>query len=227
MTRRMIIWASALLFGLQAHAQKTAPEWFLNANVNIHIPRAGSQKSVYPVLGFNKNADSKILLGGVGFGAFVLRPLSSRFHLKGHGYLSQISFWDDPVELRGPVGDDQGIYQAGGSNYLAGLHGLVHYRLAGGLSVGAGLGAQVLLASFSRTPVIFGSGEPTEKSFISNHYYRTVSPVVPVEISYRFPRVILNLRYDFGPFNRIGGDLAKVKTERYDVLSLEVGFKLK
>lgn len=227
MTRRIMIWASALLFALQANAQETPNEWFLNANINIQIPGGNSQKSVYPVLAYNRDTDPKFLLGGVGAGAFLLKPLSSDLHLKAHGYLSKISYWDDPVELKSPVGDNIGVYQAGGSDYVAGINGLVHYHLANRLSLGTGLGAQVLLVSFSRTPAIYGYGEPTDKSFITNHHYKTIRPVIPVELSYRLPKVVLNLRYDIGPFNRIKGDLGKVSKERADVLSLEVGFKLK
>lgn len=227
MTSRIIIWASALLFALQAQAQEASRAWFLNANVNIHIPGGDSKKSVYPVLGFNKDSDSKILLGGVGFGGFVLQPLSRDFHLKAHGYISKISYWDDAVEMRGVVAEYTGIYQSGGSDYVAGLNALLHYHLAGRLSVGAGLGGQVLLASLSRTPALYGYGEPTGKSVIVNHYYKPVVPVVPVELSYRFPRLVINLRYDIGPFNRVRGDLAKVKDEKSNVLSLEVGFRLK
>jgi hypothetical protein len=226
MTGRMIIWASALLLAFHANAQESSSEWFLNANINIHIPGGGSQKSVYPVLGYNKNTTPKFLLGGVGTGAFLLRRMSSDLHLKIHGYLSKISYWDDPVEMKSPVGDNIGVFQAGGSDYVAGINGLVHYHLVDRLSLGAGVGAQLLLASFSRTPDIYGYSKPTEKTFITNHYYKTVLPVVPLELSYRFPKMVINLRYDIGPFNRIRGELAKAKNERYDVLSLEVGFKL-
>lgn len=226
MTARIMIWASALLFALQVNAQQAANEWFLNANINIHIPGGGSQKSVYPVLGYNKNTDPKFLLGGVGVGVFMLRPIASDFHLKAHGYLSKISYWDDPIEMKSAVGENTGIYQAGGSDYVAGVNGLVHYHLADRISVGAGVGAQVLIASFSRTPGIYGYGLPAEKSSITNHHYKRIVPVIPVELSYRFPRVVLNLRYDIGPLNRIRGELAKAKNEKYDVLSLEVGFKL-
>ncbi|GGM94204.1 hypothetical protein GCM10010967_29260 [Dyadobacter beijingensis] len=227
MTCRIIIWASALLLALHVNAQEASTEWFLDANANLHIPGGGSKKSVYPVLAYNKNTDPKFLLGGIGFGAFMLRPLSADFHLKAHGYLSKVSYWDDPVELKSAVGEDVGIFQAGGSDYLAGLNGLIHYHLADHLSLGAGAGLQVLLASFSRTPAIYGYGLPTEKSFISNHHYKTFLPVIPVELSYRFPRTVINLRYDIGVLNRIKGDLGKAKNERFDVLSLEVGFKLK
>ncbi|MCF0074442.1 hypothetical protein LZD49_28415 [Dyadobacter sp. CY261] len=226
MTGRVILWASALLLAFHTNAQKASSEWFLNANINIHIPGSGSQKSVYPVLGYNKNSTPKFLLGGVGTGAFLLQRLSSDLHLKVHGYLSKISYWDDPIELKGVVGETTGIYQAGGSDYITGINGLVHYHLVDRLSLGAGVGAQILLASFSRTPDIYGYGEPTEKTFITNHYYKTVLPVVPLELSYRFPKMVINLRYDIGPFNRIRGELAQAKNERYDVLSLEVGFKL-
>ena len=222
-----MMWASALLFALHSNAQQASNEWFLNANTNIHIPGGSSQKSVYPVLAYNRDTDPKFLLGGLGAGAFLLKPLSSDFHLKAHGYLSKISYWDDPVELKSLVGDNVGVYQAGGSEYVAGINGLVHYHLAEHLSLGAGFGAQVLLASFSRTPAIYGYGAPTDKSFITNHHYKRIHPVIPVELSYRFPKVVINLRYDIGPFNRIKGDLGKVKKERADVLSLEVGFKLK
>ncbi len=48
------------------------------------------------------------------------------------------------------------------------------------LRLGAGVGAQVLLASFSRTPDIYGYGGTNGKTFITNHYYKTVLPVVPL-----------------------------------------------
>lgn len=208
-------------------AQSQKLEWYLNANTNIYIPGGNSEKGVYPVLGYNKNTSPKILLGGIGVGSYAFLPLSNSFNLKIHGQLSKLSYWDDPVLQRDHVGNDVGLFRAGGSDYMAGLGAILHYNLNEQLSVGAGLGTQILLVSLSRTPGYYGYGVEAETSTVTNKYYKRVLPVLPIELAYHFPKIVLNLRYDVGLMNRLKGRLADVKSEKFDVLSLEIAFKLK
>jgi hypothetical protein len=52
-------------------------------------------------------------------------------------------------------------------------------------------------------------------------------PILPIEMSLKINKVLLNLRYEYSLLNKIKGDLADYKTERYGIVSLEIGYKIK
>ena len=85
----------------------------------------------------------------------------------------------------------------------------------------------MLIASLSGLPEIYGYGVEIEKSIVLNHYYKRILPVVPLEVSYKLRNALINLRYDLSPLNRLKGQLGKSKSERYGILALEVGFRLR
>jgi len=227
MMSRISLLIALLLVCLTASAQESTTEWFLNANVNAYIPGGKSAKSVFPVLGYNRNTSPKLLLGGVGAGAFLWRPVSEDLHLKVYGTISKLSYWDDPVIITNGVGAYSGTLQNWSSDYVLGIGGIIHYNLANRLLVGAGLGTQTFLISLSRMPEMYGYGNPAEPSIAINRYYKRILPVVPFEIAYKMEKMLINLRYDLGLLNCLKGELGKNKSEKFGVITLEVGFKLK
>lgn len=227
MNRQAVLMITLLQISISCFGQKQASEIFLNAGINVYIPRGSSPKSMYPVLGYNRDTKPKILLGGVGLGAMFWKPIANNLNLKVFAGITKQTYWDEPVLMRDAVGRYVGAYQAGCSDYVFGAGSTVHYTVANRLSIGAGVGAQVLLLSLSRMPEMYGYGVPVEPSVVANQYYKRVLPVVPLEVTYRLKKVLLNLRYEAGLLNRMRGELAKNKSDKFDLITFEVGFALK
>ena len=215
-----------LLASLPVFAQQNAQEWFVNANINTYLPGKNSAKSVFPVLGYNRNTSPKIMLGGVGTGIFTWKLVAKDIHLKTYANLSKLTYWDDPIEITTATGMYNGTLHHWSSDYVLGIGGILHYDIAPHLSIGAGLGAQVLLISVSRMPEMNGYGQAVEPSIVINHYYKTVLPVVPLEIAYKLKSMMIGIRYDTGMLNKLKGDLGKNKSEKFGVLGLDVAFRV-
>jgi hypothetical protein len=227
MTLQTNLTVAFILAALCVFGQGKTAEIHVNANVNLYLPRAGATKSLYPVLGYNRNTKPKILLGGVGIGASLWTALANDLNLKLHTNISKLTYWDEPVTIRNAVGLYNGSYQAGSSDYIFATGGTLHYTLANRFSIGAGLGTQILLVSLSRMPEMYGYGLPVEPSIVVNRYYKTVLPVLPLEISYKLKNLMFNIRYDLGLLNRLKGDLGKSKSDKFDLLIFELAFALK
>lgn len=215
------------LASLPVFAQQNNWEWFLNANINAYLPGRNSAKSVFPVLGYNRNTSPKIMLGGVGTGFFIWKPVAKDVHLKTYANLSKLTYWDDPVVITTGSGMYNGTLNNWSSDYVLGIGGIVHYDFAPHLSIGAGLGTQFLLISLSRMPEMNGYGLAVEPSIVINHYYKTLLPIIPLEIAYKLKRMMISLRYDTGILNKLRGDLGKNKSEKFGVLGLDVAVKLR
>lgn len=203
-------------------------EIFLSAGVNLYLPRAGSAKSVYPILGYNKNTSPKILLGGVSTGISIWKPLGKDLNLKTYVHISKQTYWDEPIEIRNAVGTYFGPYQSGSSDYIFGLGGTLHYTLVDHLSIGTGVGFQALLFSLARIPEIdIANGEHGKTAIVTNRYYKRVLPMLPLELSYKLKRLTFGVRYDIGLLNRLKGDLGKSKKDKFDLITFETAFKLR
>ncbi|MCE7044320.1 hypothetical protein [Dyadobacter sp. CY312] len=226
MTRQITLLIIFTLSFFNLTAQEKPMEWYVNASVNCYIPTAGSAKSVFPVLGYNKDTSPKLLIGGVGTSVSVIIPIGKGLHLKPYANLQKLTYWDDPIDIRDGAGAYMGNFQSWSSDYTVGLGTLIHYDLVNRLSLGAGLGLQAMVVSISRMPDTYGYGVPVESSFVVNRYYKRLVPMVPLEISYKLDRMSLNLRYDVGLLNKLKGNLGKSKSEKFGVLALEVGFKI-
>ncbi|TDE12110.1 hypothetical protein [Dyadobacter psychrotolerans] len=227
MTRKINFLILCLLASLSVCGQENKREWYLNASINAYVPGGNSDKSIFPVLGYNRNTSPKLLLGGVGTGASLWSPVSRDLSLKVYTNISKHTYWDEPLMIKDAGGASNGIYNGWSSDYVLGVGATIHYNLAGRLSVGAGAGTHVLIASLSGLPEIYGYGVEIEKSIVLNHYYKRILPVVPLEVSYKLRNALINLRYDLSPLNRLKGQLGKSKSERYGILALEVGFRLR
>ena len=103
-----------------------------------------------------------------------------------------------------------------------GLIPTIHYSLHKNFSIGTGIGLRTLLAS-----VTAYDGNTQLKNTSVNDYYKRFMPILPVEISLKINKILLNLRYEYSLLNKVRGDLADYKTERYGIVSLEIGYKIK
>lgn len=225
---RKLLFVALLIFTLgEVKAQRAGIDWYINASVNCYIPTGDSEKSVFPVLGYNKDTSPKLLTGGVGVGVAAWTPVANNFYLKPYLNLSKLTYWDDPVALRDPVGNSMGYYQAWSSDYTVNPGIVAHYELASQFTVGAGIAAHVMAVSLIRLPDAEGYyGTVTKGGLSAAKHYKRVNPVMPLELTYRLNKLMLNLRYEVGLLNKLKGDLGMSTSEKFDVLALEIGFKL-
>lgn len=99
---------------------------------------------------------------------------------------------------------------------------MAHYFLTEKISIGTGLGGQILLISLSRMPEIYDS----KAAVAVNRYYKPFMPTLPVELSFKSKKNLFTIRYEHGLLNRYKKDLAAYKKDKFGLLSFEVGFKL-
>jgi hypothetical protein len=215
-----------LIASLDSFGQNKAAQWFLTANGNFYIPIDNKGKGIYPILGYDKATSPKVLLGGAGLGAAMLKPLTRDLSFKAQANLSKHTYWDEPVLIRDYVANPVGEYQSGSSDLGLGLAGMIHYALIGDFSVGVGLSAQATVISMSHKPGMY-IGTEIEPGFVVNHYYKTIVPMVPVELSYRHKKLLFNVRYEAGLINRLKGDLAQFKSDKFSLLTFEFGYRIK
>lgn len=223
--KRYGLWLILLAFCAPAFGQQTGIQWFITPNVNLYLPLGTSYKGVYPVLWYDKETTPKVLIGGFGVGVSALKPYGEKVTLKGQANVSKHTYWDEPIvmidENGGPIRD----YVAASSDYSLGITATGHYQFTGKFSAGTGLGGQVLLVSLVRLPPNYFTG-PDREQIGTSRYYKRLLPMLPVELSLKLEKVLFNVRYEHGLLNRIKGELAQYKTDRFGLLTFEVGFRL-
>jgi hypothetical protein len=210
-------------------SQNTGFEWFFTPNANLSLLINTPTKGAYPILWYDKETDPKLLIGGFGMGLSAFKTVSGKVGLKGQTNLSKQTYWDEPIMATDESGFPIQTVLTGSSDYSLGITATAHYFLSKKLSVGTGLGAQVLLLSLSRLPEINTTWGPSppEKGIARNRYYKPIMPVVPLEISLKLNKTLFNIRYEYGLLNRLKGNMAQYKTDRFSLLTFEVGFKIK
>lgn len=210
-----------LIIGLKSFGQSTDIEYHFTANGNLYLPINTPQKGVYPILWYDKTTNPKLLIGGFGVGVTALKSIKNKVSIKGQANISKHTYWDEPQFFT-----DGGFLGAtvitGSSDFTIGLTGTINYFISKKFLVGTGLGGQVLLASLSRLPRLYG----TDSEIAANKYYKPFMPVIPVEASLKLKKTMYSIRYEHGLLNRLKGDLAQYKTDKYGLLTFEVGFHL-
>ena len=212
-----------LAISLPAFSQDKSLDFYIVANANLYLPGSASEKEVYPIVGYNKATEPKVLIGGFGVGALAFKTLNEKLKVKGQVNFSKLTYWDAPQVLTGGAGDPVDNYFYGTSDYILGFNATMHYTVTEKLRLGTGVGAQVLLSSKSKAPDIPNTGS---HELLSNRYYKPIMPVVPLEISYLLNRLLLSIRYEQALLNKLSGELSDYKDERFGVLYFEIGFAL-
>lgn len=208
---------SVLFFN--SFAQSKTAEYFFTISTNVYLPGGSSGKSSYPILGYNDDYKPSFQVGGFGLGAGVFIPLSDKLLLKAQGNFSRYAYWDQSHFLTDVNAVALGTVYSHSYDYTFGTTGTLHYSFAEKFSMGTGLGFQVLLTSFSIIPKF-------DMSF-SNKDYKTVMPMLPFELTYKSEKFTFSTRYELALLNRLKGDLADYKTEKYSLLVFEAGFRIK
>jgi hypothetical protein len=214
-----------VLFCLSIQAQDSI-EYFITGNGNLYLPFS-SGKGMYPILGYDKEVRPKFLIGGFGIGFSGWKKIGSKTSIKGQANISRSVYWESAVLSIGPNPSQViGETALSSADYTFGLTGTIHYHLSPMLSVGTGFGLQALIGSymyFRAEADIYNSSRYLGR----NQYYKRVMPTIPVELSAKFRKMFVNLRYEHGLLDRLKKDLAEYQSDRYGLLFFEVGFKVK
>jgi hypothetical protein len=67
----------------------------------------------------------------------------------------------------------------------------------------------------------------TDRLIGYNNYYKRLMPMLPLELSLKFEKLFVNLRYEHGLLNRLKKDLSEYKEDKYGLLFFELGFCMK
>ena len=208
---------------LPAFCQTPAQEYYITINGNLYVPINNPEKGMYPIFGYDKETDSKILIGGLGFGISGIKSVQPKINLKGQANLSKHTYWNKALEFTNATGSPIGAFVSGSSDYTLGITVTAHYFLSNKISVGTGLGTQIMLISLSRMPEI----NDVKKSLAVNRFYQPVIPTLPVELSGKFQKKIITIRYEHGLINRYKGELKNYQKDKFGLLTFELGFKIK
>ena len=191
---------------VQLFAQKAPQEWYLDLNINRYMPTEKWQESGM----------------GIGIGSKMFMPLKKKLVFKSSVDILLNTYSDGPFQATDNSGQALGNFSNATADLSIGLIPTIHYSLYKDFSVGTGIGLRTLLAS-----VTAYDGNVQLKNTTTNNYYKRFMPVLPIEMSLKINKILLNLRYEYSLLNKIKGDLADYKTERYRILSLEIGYKIK
>ena len=200
-------------------AQDHKLNFSINLNHNLYLPRNSTNGTHYILRGVGKG----VTVGGFGIGASLYKPMSARGSLKVSTHLSKWAYVSPDIDLRNDQNISQGTIALSTRDFQSSWMVLGQYRLVGGLSVGAGLGANLWLGASQKFPgeVVTDFGTRLK---ISN--YKRVLPIVPLEVSYAFSRMLVNVRLEYGLLNRYKGEVSEYKKEYINVLYFELGYFL-
>ena len=194
------------LCSIQIFAQKVPQEWYLDLNINRYMPIEKWQESGM----------------GIGIGGKMIISLTKKFVLRNSADIMLNTYSDGPFTATDVSGNALGNLGNTSVDLSIGLIPTIHYSLHENFSVGTGLGSRILLKS-----VTAYDGNTQLKNTSVNDYYKPFMPILPIEMSLKINKILLNLRYEYSLLNKIKGDLADYKTERYGIVSLEIGYKIK
>jgi len=212
-----------LLIAIVSPAQKQF-EYFISFGTNGFISD-NSRKIITPV-GFKKDADPKIFIGGYNFGFCVIRKVKEKLDLRFEESLAKFAYWNETIQFKDQQNQNLGSYQSRSSDFISATNIHVNYLLGQKFRAGTGIGIQTLLVSVIRNPLgNFAGADARSSSF--NRNYKSLMPVVPFEVSLRNPKTIFTLRYERALLNRYRSDLARTLNESYGVISFQVGLKIK
>jgi hypothetical protein len=191
-------------------AQNERPTWYANVNMNTYLPSQSVKGTTFGIGDI-----------GLGLGASRIHPIKSNLYLKYQGNVSFNSYTDHVASFTNPTGQSLGGTLPSTVDFALNLTTTVNYSLSKNFLVGTGLGFRTLLFSGSKYNTL-----PFNVETVNAHYKR-VMPILPVEMSLKINKIMLNLRYEYSILNKIRGDLSDYVTERYGIVSLEIGYKIK
>ena len=218
--KRGILFVAFTLCCTVATFSQTGMQYFISLNGNLYLP-FNSEKQTYPIVGYDKDQDPKVLVGGFGIGFSVLKELKGNWLLKGQTNISRHAYWDDPINFTDANNVPLGAYVGKSVDYGIGSAAIIQYRLGKKVAVGTGLGADILLKSVYHISNVFVMEEN-----LPNEHYKTITPVLPVELSFYLNKVLLNIRYEQGLTSRYREAFVDYDKELNGLLVFEFGYRL-
>ncbi len=213
-----------LVLSISAHCQDSTFEYFITVNSNLYLPINNPNKGVYPILGYDKTTHPKLLIGGFGVGFTAIKSIKNKASLKLESNFSRYTYWDEPVIFIGGNNQPAGQLFVRSSDYTSALLALVQYSFTKHISLGTGIGTHALL--FSRSKLKVDGNKNSSLSYL-NRNYKSIVPVIPLELSLKSKNAMFNVRYEYALLNRLRGDLAQEKKDKYSVLIFEIGLRIK
>lgn len=208
---------------LMLNAQENTFSHYITINTNLYAP-IGSDKQMYPILWYNKDLKPKVMLGGFGAGFTMLKSLNEKSMLKLSANVSRSIYWDESVVVRNDFNEWLGTFYVTSTDVTVGLGGVYHFVLSDKFSMGTGVAIQTLLKSTGR----FREKNLEDAPKIDgNKYYKTVMPMIPIEITYRKDKWLFNLRYEQALLNRYKKNLADDFSENYGLIFFELGYRIR
>jgi len=196
-------------------------KFFLSLNGNLYLP-FNSGKQTYPIVGYDKDADPKLLIGGFGIGFSVVKEWMDKFVLKGQANTSRHAYWNEPLEMKDANNNPLGVYIGKSVDYVIGTTATIQYRLGPKVALGTGIGGDFMVLSVYD----FSGFGGIENQKIRNQHYKFFTPVVPLELSFYLNKVLLNIRYEQGLVNRYRKPLADYEKDHYGLMVFEFGYRL-
>jgi len=200
-------------------------QFFVTGHLNLYAPYSSNEK-MYPVLGYDKDYKPKVLVGGFGAGFAAWKKFNAATSLRLQGSLSRVVYWNNPLDLRDANNNPLGYLQLSSTDYSVGFSGAIHHHFSKAFSIGAGAGVRALLFHYYR---IRTTGNPyldNDAQKGNTEAYKSLMPYIPVEFSYRFERMFINLRYEQSLLKKYNNDLDDIDKTVYGLLLMEVGFRV-
>jgi hypothetical protein len=208
-------------------AQAQEIQGYATIHGNLYYPGNHQEQGVYPILWYGKTLTNKngLMIGGFGGGMTAIHTIKEKFHLRYQFNISRQSFHEKPFYVTSETGSPIFILQGRTSELKTNINVLTHYQLHPKLSIGTGIGLQQLIHSQTiyKDPEYNGRTLGAEIRIV-NRYYKPFIPVLPIELSFKTGKWLLNARYELGLLNRLRGD-ASFK-ENFSVLFFEIGYKI-
>jgi hypothetical protein len=224
MKAKCILFCLTWLIHTPVFSQDNTFEYFITASANLYVP-ISSDKNMYPVLGLEKTAKPKLLIGGFGMGFSGVKQIKQKLAVKWQGNVSRSVYWDEYLEFRNESNQPLGIYATSSTDYSVGILGTIQYSLSQKFSIGTGGGLRAMVVSmlYLRSQTVPFEGN---RYLGRNRFFKPFMPVVPLELCYRMKNSYLNVRYEQALLNRFKKEIAEEKNDRYGVLFFEIGFKI-
>jgi hypothetical protein len=216
--RLLLIFSFAIVLGT-SYAQ----EYAITMSTNVYVPMA-SGKRMYPPFWVKGDYEPKVLLGGFAIGASRTSTLSANVSLRYNASLIRMLYWEEFLNFRDELNIPLGKFPASSIDYMLALGGTAQYKVSQYFYVGGGLGAHAMITStlYLRKDL----GQTVSGRLGKNKAYKPVMPVIPVEISWKFPQWALNFRYEQSVLKRYKSSIAEYKKDRYGLMIFEVAVKL-
>lgn len=214
-----------LMISTMALSQDETVRYYVTVSTNLYLPFS-SEKKMFPIVGYDKELQPSVLLGGIGVGFTRWKQLKEKTSLRLHANFTRSTYWEPKLSFRDENNVPLGNYSASSADYTLGLMGIYHYNLSPRFSVGGGFAAHFMIASLLFLREEAGFQDIQGDHIGMNKFYKPLMPAIPVELSYKGDKAAISIRYEYALLKKYKGDLAELKSDKYGLLFFEVAIKI-